>query len=233
MALARAAGELAAPLRLAAADARWLRWLLGELGWYPPSIEALRVAIADRFPLFPAAVTLAELADRLAAGEDVDPDTVLAALDTLAAGIAALDDVGADDVADLVAPMDRPEAWKALAAELPEWLLLFWLGWRAPVAVAVARALGVVETAPREGRDGERARIRWDLVQAAISDPIELARDRYGWGTALAVATLLEDAARVARATGRAAWTLPLDRARALALGAGEGAGSELSFDLL
>jgi len=168
-----------------------LKALVAELGWalpdpLPPSLLGLK----------DSTVALAHAVEKLASLRDTgasDAELLAAAVSTVAA------------LADLISKITALPA--ALTAELPAGfvaathlpdefaerlfgtLVVDALRRRVPITSRVLRLLGLLEIARKPADPAlfqpefELRRIHWERISALLSDPVQVFRDVYGWGS--------------------------------------------------
>ncbi len=196
--IARSLAEITEPLLLAVQYREAMETLLADLGWRLELTQPQADALAA---VMPAITELQDLAE-LAADPDAEAgDWVAQALDLGAAifdAVRAMQSLDADELATLPAPLDDSSNWLELALDLPEYLLLRWMGvtWR-PLYSAFYFA-GVIEETPRGNDLPPKMELRWDAVETLLTDPAEQIRSTYNWGGNLNHARLVEAVARIA-----------------------------------
>jgi hypothetical protein len=194
--IARALGDLLAPLRGALQDPAQLEQLLASAGWVPADAvsDASVLALADALDVLADLGTLAELTDG-----DI---TVTDAVDAIAAGSRVLhlltelasadpatwEDRLADALAALPAPFFDTENLLLALGDVGALLLTQWLTTVAPIVRAGLRFAGVLLG------DGPE-RVDWSRLVELFSDPVARFAATYGWGGAMSL-TAIDAAAR-------------------------------------
>jgi len=196
--IARSLAEITEPLLLAVQYREAMETLLADLGWRLELTEPQAEALAT---VMPAITELQDLAE-LAADPDAEAgDWVAQALDLGAAifdGVRAMQSLNPQELATLPAPLNDSSNWLELALDLPEYLLLRWMGvsWR-PLYSAFYFA-GVIEETPRGNDLPPKMELRWEALETLLTDPAEQIRSTYNWGGNLEHARLIEAVARIA-----------------------------------
>jgi Family of unknown function (DUF6603) len=179
-----------APLADALGDAAEMQRLMRALGWdlaYTPTTfeDVLQGPLAD---VASSVSTLvqdgAALHDSLEGGS-VDAADVVALLDQCRALIAAIGTMGdlmvATDRSALELPpeLQTPESWEAVAAQLPEYLLLEYLEAEQPFITGLLRVIGAVDVDETAGT----RQLDVSKLGDFAADPQASLQALYGWGT--------------------------------------------------
>jgi hypothetical protein len=203
--LATALAQLLAPLGAALRSPDDLAVFLQGLGW---SVEAAAEdveAVARLLPVVEDLDLLIDLAQQYQDGAMEAGDLVGQAL-PVAGGVlqavAGLAELSGAEVAGLASPLDRPSTWVALAADIPEYLLLHWLRVYHPVALALLRLGGAVWSEERPSPLPPKDVLSWELLGELVTDPPGRLAAEYRWGGQLDHRRLVEAIERVALAMG-------------------------------
>jgi hypothetical protein len=185
--LARHLALALAPLGDAVADLDGFRTLMRRLGWdvtdLPPAYQALGALVEQ-------AVAAAD-----ALADDPDPDDVVQVLAAVGRVHQAVG--GITQVPGGIAGGDATAFLAELAGRLFELLLTDYLAAAAPSLFTGTQMLGVIETTQHEATPTRPAFLRTELqtdrVPGLLTDPGELPRRVYGWGTEQLRFELLRD----------------------------------------
>lgn len=208
---AAALAQLLAPLATAAGDPDRCAELLAALG-VPVEVPAEALAQIRRLLAAEQVEELLDLASRHAAGTLDTGDLVARGLPlarSVGDAVAGLAGLRAADLAGLVAPLDDPATWAAVAAALPDHLLLQWVRLWHPLAFALLELGGVVTRSEPD----VRSTLSWDALGQLIADPASRIGRTYGWGGRLDHAGLVTRLHAVLHALGVDARAVPLDPA--------------------
>ncbi len=196
--IARTLADMTAPLKAALESPGALELLLADLGRPVTLTEDQAAAVAALLPIADALEALAS------ASADDPPAAVLedaiAAATAVWEAVRVLSNLSAGDLAGLPAPLDAPQTWGAIAADLPEYLLLRWLQLAAGPVYGLAHLAGIVTEGGAEGEP--RARWSWTAVGDLLTDPGGHVAALYGWGGALDHVRLLDGIAGLSAAAG-------------------------------
>lgn len=207
--LALVLARAVAPLERALASGAAMAALLGDLGWLvgtpPPAADTghheheaddhalppprdyvlgdeQQAAAVAAFGVAGALRTLLTVAERLGRGEDVGPQT----MDAAKALFVLLGTLDGNDSS--TAPFDDPQLWAQLRQELPDYLLVRYLRDHEPAWLATLTLLGLVESTLVVQSGGripyQRRRLRWDLLDDLVTDPLGHLAGTYDWGSA-------------------------------------------------
>ena len=184
-ALTAALGEMLAPLAVAlAGDPDDLASLLEDLGWTVELAEEQVPAVAAILPVGDQVGELLGLLDRHEAGTLETGDFITVGVPLAEAvfdSIGALRTLSAGGLDGLVAPLDDPATWAAIALDLPEYLFLRWVRLHHPVAFAVLVLAGVVEAAERGGELPPAYTFSWSALGGLLADPPGHLATVYRW----------------------------------------------------
>ena len=211
--LTRAIVDAFAPLGTVLSDARLAAGLLAELGVDVALDQGDLDRIAALLTSLPRVTAeLVPMAERLAAGEELDAGDALTAVEVADAVRRDLETLSqgpsAGAVSGLPGPLDDPATWTAIGAALPGSLIAGWIESALPPVHAPLRLGGVVrDTYDAHGR--RHREVGWGRLGDLVRDPAGTIGDEYGWGGDLDHLPLLGAIRDAARAIGlRLRWGL-------------------------
>jgi hypothetical protein len=178
------------PLDTALTSEHALKEFLADFGWdvtvSPGSLGAIRAGFAIR-QLFDAALAVAQQLESASATPNPSLiNSLREALVGLIDGISGL--AAAPPTAGLPAPFNQAGFWQDFAPALVDALLLRHVEKEQPVVFALLRLSGIAEvgeiTPAGAGRIAyTRRAIHWDRIPRVLSEPDELIREVWGWGS--------------------------------------------------
>ncbi len=184
--LTRAIVDAFAPLGTVLSDAGLAAGLLAELGVDVALDQGDLDRIAALLTSLPRVTAeLVPMAERLAAGEELDAGDALTAVEVADAVRRDLETLSqgpsAGAVSGLPGPLDDPATWTAIGAALPGSLIAGWIESALPPVHAPLRLGGVVrDTYDAHGR--RHREVGWGRLGDLVRDPAGTIGDEYGWG---------------------------------------------------
>ena len=182
-------GQATATLGKVSGDVRAASQLLALLGWAPPpGVDGIGLTSLDVSAL---AARIDELTELRSHEETSDADLALAIAELVGAAIDALDDIEAivdsfEATPEYLAATGIKEQFFDRVADL---LLIQAIGIYVPAAIPAGVLLGIFELKQLPADPAifqvahVRQNVRWDRLSALFTDPANVMRDVYGWGT--------------------------------------------------
>ena len=202
--VARALGEMVAPLFLALEDEKTLTLFLQSLGWEVSLSQSEFAIVQDLLPRADDLNTLLELAT----GFDDDApasmiEDAIRLADDIFDAISALSSITPQQIQGLAAPLNTTAFWASLALDIPEYLVVTYLEGALPAVYALLLFGGIIET---EITDDEPPRtishLNWSQLAELLRDPTGTIASLYQWGGTFDHYAFLERLALLALSLG-------------------------------
>lgn len=188
------------PLILATQSRQNLEGLFADLGVSLKLTDPQATTLRELMVVFGAVEDVADIAQEFAQTKQLSPDQLddlLASAQAIFDAIETFKEPGFIASNAALPPLLKDATlWSDMALRLPDYLVTTWLEGQAPVPYGVLRALGVIivrERVPATPGLPPETVINWDLLEAALEDPLAAVQDRYGWPDTPDIALMVEN----------------------------------------